>query len=139
MGDRLKIMLVDDDDAVLGVLVAALERFGYQCKSYNDPEQARNVLKSEEFDIVITDYRMPGTTGLDILAQAKKSNPKVKVIFLTAYADLYNLQAALGYGLDMFLLKPLSVHELDKTIRRLQNGPDYGEILPTGNRGDVSH
>ncbi|MFA5351557.1 MAG: response regulator, partial [Candidatus Omnitrophota bacterium] len=81
-----KILIVDDDDDLRSELVSLLE--GYEVVEAGSGELALNILKkANEISLVILDVMMPGLNGLDVLAQIKKDNPRIKVIILTGHSS----------------------------------------------------
>src|SRR4051794_721079 len=83
-----QILVVDDDSDVLDALTAALESKNYGVVGADGGMAALEQLGLHEFDTVISDVRMPGITGMDVLRGVKDTAPSTEVVMLTAYADL---------------------------------------------------
>ena len=83
----MKILLIDDDVECLESLKLALESKGYQSQVFCDPEAAVNAYRFGDFDMVITDYKMPKMNGVEVLKAIRACNTDIRVIILTAFAD----------------------------------------------------
>ncbi|RKX23001.1 MAG: sigma-54-dependent Fis family transcriptional regulator, partial [Candidatus Zixiibacteriota bacterium] len=84
----IRILLADDDDALRRVIQYKLEQEGYEVSTVNDGEKALDELKSGQFDLVLSDIKMPKLTGVQLLEQVKKIQPSLEVILMTAFADV---------------------------------------------------
>lgn len=84
-------------------------------------EKAYHMLQQHQVDILLTDIRMPGISGLNLVEKCRKFYPKMKIIFLTGHNEFNYAQTALKLGADDFLLKPTDVKELKKTMRKVIN------------------
>lgn len=104
--DKPEILVVDDEVSVRSVLVQVLEKYGYAVTEAADGEQALERLEEKNFALVITDIKMPGTTGLEVLKKTKQSYPDTQVIIITSHASLDNAVEALRFGAYDYLFKP---------------------------------
>lgn len=115
------VMVVDDDFDVLFTVSAFLQRMGYQVVRFPRPEDAMAALGESACDIIVSDIKMPGTTGLDLLEAARRICPETPFILMTGYGDLDTAVLAIKRGAFDFLLKPLDfelvTHALDKALR----------------------
>src|SRR4030095_8327768 len=93
-----RLLLVDDEEAVLLALHETLRREGYDVVSFTDPAAALADLKQREFAVVVTDQRMPGLTGLELLAQARRLQPDTTRILITAVLNLDTVIEAINKG-----------------------------------------
>ncbi|MBI5923553.1 MAG: response regulator [Betaproteobacteria bacterium] len=121
-----KILVVDDDPVVSKSINRVLASKGYAVISAHDGEEALNKLNTEKYDLVFTDIKMPGISGLEVAERVKASQPWLPVVIVTGYGtDAYEARAAAA-GVSGFLRKPLSpemidgstdkaLHELDAT------------------------
>jgi DNA-binding NarL/FixJ family response regulator len=116
----LRIMVVDDEHELLEVLDAWFTCFGVKIRTAKDGFEAIAYAKVQTFDIVITDLRMPGMDGLQLLSIFKELDPAVEVIFLTGNATLDDAVAALREGRAFdFLQKPIkNLAQLNEVIQR---------------------
>jgi len=103
-----RILLVDDDDMVLSTLRSLLElETDYQLVTVAGGPEALAAAAEQEFDLVISDYLMPGMNGIELLAQLKEAQPWAPRILLTGYADKENAIRAINQvGLFQYLEKP---------------------------------
>lgn len=108
----MKIMLVEDEKITRKTLTDILKKENYNIISFNDGAEAHNSLSNNNYDVIITDLRLPGINGMEILKSAKKLNPKTVVIIITAYATVETAIEALKLGAYDYLLKPFSPEQL---------------------------
>jgi diguanylate cyclase (GGDEF)-like protein len=101
-----EILVVDDEVSVRSVLVQVLEKYGYAVTEAADGEQALERLEEKNFALVITDIKMPGASGLEVLKKTKQSYPDTQVIIITSHASLDNAVEALRFGAYDYLFKP---------------------------------
>ena len=83
-----RILIVDDEEIVLVALRETLRREGYGVTTCSTPEKALQVVRTDPFSVIISDFQMPGMTGLDFLAQAKQLQPNTTRILITAVLSL---------------------------------------------------
>jgi DNA-binding NtrC family response regulator len=107
-----RVLVVDDDRAVRNVLQVNLTRHGMQVEIATDARQALVALHERAFDLVLTDVRMPGATGLELLARVRRSWPDVQVIVMTGYGSVEDAVAAMKAGAADYLIKPVARDEL---------------------------
>ena len=81
-----RILLVDDDDALRDALADLLESRGYDVVAVDDGKRGLEQCQRESFDLVVTDFRMPGLGGMELLKELRESNPKMPVIMMTAFS-----------------------------------------------------
>ena len=79
-----KILVVDDEPSMRRILKANLRMDSHVCIEASNPAEAVKLLSEEDFDVVITDQKMPGGTGLDVLRAVQEGDPTISVVFLTA-------------------------------------------------------
>ncbi|MBI1289776.1 response regulator [bacterium] len=121
-----RILILDDEVKMAALLARSLERSGYEAKAVSEPSQALAELKASRFDVLLTDLRMPGMDGLEILLRAKQIDPGIEVILMTAYASVETTREAMKRGAVDYLEKPISAEEdLKPLLERLLGGsPD---------------
>ena len=116
------IWIVDDDQSIRFVLEKALQREGLPCRSFTSPREVLRALDSEAGrggpQVLVSDIRMPGGTGLDLLAQVKALQPGLPVIIMTAYSDLDSAVSAFSSGAFEYLPKPFDLPKAIELIRR---------------------
>ncbi len=116
--DNKKILFVDDETIILKSFCVSLKHLGYIPYGASSGEQALTMLQNESYDVVVTDLRMPGIDGIQVLKEAKKRYPEVVVIVLTGYGDINTAIDSLRLGADDYLQKPCDTEEL---VFRIEN------------------
>ena len=113
------ILLLDDEANVREVLALSLSSFGHDVTSIATPDEAKQTLEQQTFDVVITDLRMDGEDkGLDVVRQTKAMQPDAIVLLLTAYASAETAVEAMRNGAFDYITKPVSRTELGDIIER---------------------
>ncbi len=111
--NRKAILVVDDDAATRGIITEALSDAGYEnTRDVDCGKDALDLLETEGIDLVITDLKMPGMTGLDLLGHIKNIDPSVPVIMITAYPTIDLTVAAMKEGAVDFVTKPFRIEDL---------------------------
>ena len=118
MSEDTKILLVDDESGILDTLRILLRGEGYDVVCALGGGEAVEVLSKEGPDIVLTDIRMPGTSGLEVMAKAHEVDPETAVILMTAQASLRSAVQAVNEGAYYYLQKPFANDELLAICRR---------------------
>jgi len=107
-----KTLLVDDDEFIRDSLKIAFTTKGCSLRVAETAEEGLQAVKEEQFDIIISDFRLPGMNGLDFLKMATATRPAVVNILITAYRDEYMFSEAVKIGVTEFIDKPFSVKAL---------------------------
>jgi two-component system response regulator PilR (NtrC family) len=113
-----EILLIDDERSVREFLAIYLKRAGHKVELAASTTEARALLAQREFDLLITDLRMPDGTGIEVLEVAKHRHPDTQVIVVTAYATAETAIAAMKAGAYDYLLKPFKVDEVGLVVER---------------------
>lgn len=119
-----KVLVVDDDPVVGKSIDRILSSRGYAVISAAGGEEAMERLASEDYDVVYTDIRMPGMSGLEVARHIKESRPWLPVVIVTGYGNDANEAEANEIGVNGFLRKPLSPEMVESTADELTNKPD---------------
>jgi len=106
------VLIVDDDRQVRDVLRQIFLAAGYKCVLAKDGDEGLQVFKAGRPPLVVTDLKMPGITGIELLQQVRAVDDDVAVIVLTDAADVKTAIASLKLGAHAFLMKPINVDEL---------------------------
>jgi DNA-binding NtrC family response regulator len=117
--DPAKILVVDDERSILVLLKEALGQWGYQVTTAASAAEALGMLKSELFDALITDIRMPDMSGLELLREVKKQDESIEVVMMTGYPTIASAVQALKEGAYDYLSKPLILDELRHLMSRM--------------------
>jgi DNA-binding NtrC family response regulator len=115
---RSTILVVDDDDRLRATLEMLIGNLGHEVLLASDVESAELVLGKRDADVVISDLRMPGGSGIDLLESIKRSGRDTPVIMLTAYGTVETAVEAMRKGAFDFLLKPFETSEIEVRIER---------------------
>ena len=117
----MKILILDDKASVNKSLKKAIEPSGHKCTSFQDPILGIESFKKEVYDLVITDLKMPGMNGIEVLEMVKKISPATPVIIFSGYANVEDTVNALNKGACAFFRKPFDVTELLSVLARIEN------------------
>jgi two-component system nitrogen regulation response regulator GlnG len=112
------IWIADDDQSIRFVLEKALAREGFAVRSFVNPRDVLAALDIEQPQVLVSDIRMPGGSGIDLLSQVKTRYPGLPVIIMTAYSDLDSAVSAFQSGAFEYLPKPFDVPKAAELIRR---------------------
>ena len=115
---RDRILIADDEENVRSVFRKILEKEGYEVHCASSGEDALEKLGSEWFDLVITDLRMPGISGLELMRRGKALNPSLPFLILTAFGTVHSAVTAVKEGAYDYLVKPLDTEELKVVVRK---------------------
>ncbi|MGE5737522.1 MAG: response regulator, partial [Betaproteobacteria bacterium] len=112
------VWVVDDDRSIRWVLEKALAREGIPHQTFASAFEVRQALALSEPQVLVSDIRMPGESGLELLAEVKERHPQMPIIIMTAYSDLDSAVAAFQGGAFEYLPKPFDVDHAVALIRR---------------------
>jgi len=112
------VWIVDDDRSIRWVIEKALSREGIAFNSFSTAQEALDALSAGAPEVLVSDIRMPGQSGLELLQAVKSRHPAVPVIVMTAYSDLDSAVAAFQGGAYEYLPKPFDVDQAVELIRR---------------------
>jgi two-component system, NtrC family, nitrogen regulation response regulator GlnG len=115
---HLSVWLVDDDASIRWVLERALRNAGMLPRTFESAEPAISALRHDAPDVLVTDIRMNGQSGLDLLKKVRAQRPTLPVIVMTAYADLGNAVSAYESGAFEYLPKPFDIDQAVDLVRR---------------------
>ncbi|MBU1070086.1 sigma-54 dependent transcriptional regulator [Myxococcota bacterium] len=114
--NQARLLLVDDEAAILDSLRRLLERDGYVVSTARSAEEALGILQRETFDLLVTDLRLPHLSGLELLRLVRRMSPDTEVILMTAYGQIEDAVEAMKEGAYDFLPKPVKKAALTKTL-----------------------
>lgn len=114
---RARILVVDDEEGNLHAMQKILEQEAYQVVSQKQASTALALFKKQNFDLVLTDLRMPGISGLELLRALRKENEKIPVVVLTAYGTVDDAVEAMKLGAVDFLSKPLRREKILRVVQ----------------------
>lgn len=114
----IRVLVVDDDDAVRNALRRVLQHRGYQVVASSSAADALSRLAADGFDTMVSDVRMPGMSGLGLLRAVREQDPDLPVILVTGSPDLGSATEALELGVFQYLIKPVESDRLGQLIER---------------------
>ena len=120
--ETLRVLLVDDNASVLRFLVSAVASNNCEVTTASTAEQAMEVLGDAPFDLVVSDIKMPGLSGLDLLRAIKSKQPATPVVLITGVPSVNSAVFGLRHGAYDYLPKPFSVTEVRDLLQRRQGG-----------------
>ena len=107
----MKLLLIDDDKPSLKALSATLEMLGFDSEAFNNPAEAvARFQRKNDFDLVITDLRMPAMSGMEVMRSVRACDSVIPIVVITAYKDHAQLQA------DRIFYKPVNIRSLVKYL-----------------------
>ena len=139
-----RVLVVEDEEALALGVRDALQHAGYEAQTVFDGLAARDVLRREEFDLVVLDLMLPGANGFDVLEELRRENQRIRVLILTALADEKDVLRGFELGADDYMAKPFSprglVARVDAQFRResARTAQSAQLDLPQGIRVDLA-
>jgi len=124
MSTKGRILLIDDEPIVCERLKPALEKVGFEVETHTDSQAAVNRLAEEKFDVVVTDVKMRGPDGLDVLHFVKQHSPSTKVVIITGFATVETARQAMKSGAVDFIAKPFKISQLRDLILSMMQGSE---------------
>jgi len=118
MIDTAHILVVDDEGAIRYSVSKTLQRIGYQVDEAASGEEALEMIARHEYEVILTDIRMPGLSGVDLLKRIKDISPDAIVILMTGYASLGTAVESLRLGAHDYLIKPSSSQDIRQSVAR---------------------
>ena len=124
------VWIVDDDRSIRWVLEKAIQKADIPCKTFSEAESVLQAIKKEQPALILSDIHMPGKSGLEMLAEIKKSYPKLPIIIMTAYSDLDSAVASFQGGAFEYLPKPFDIDKAIELVRRATEESEEEEQTP---------
>lgn len=124
------VWIVDDDRSIRWVLEKALQKADIPCKTFSEAESVLQAIKKEQPALILSDIHMQGKSGLEMLAEIKKSYPKLPIIIMTAYSDLDSAVASFQGGAFEYLPKPFDIDKAIELVRRATEESEEEEQTP---------
>lgn len=113
---RARVLVVDDQPAMVDLIIADLEEVGFEARGCHDADAAVAALDESSFDVVVTDLRMPGRSGLELCRQLVQDHPATPVIVMTAFGSVAGAVEAMQAGAQDFVTKPFEIDRLKLAI-----------------------
>ena len=125
------VWIVDDDSSIRFVLERTISQEGFKCRCFENGNDMLEAFKTAEPEIIISDIRMPGINGLDMLKKVHEKNPDIPVIITTAHSDLKSAVNSYQSGSFEYLPKPFDLDEVIAVIKKAE--ASLKEKIPSGN------
>jgi len=113
-------MVLDDEAIVCKRLRPALEKQGYQVDTFTLSADAMEQIQHVEYDIIITDLKMKGIDGMQLLTEAKRRSPKTELIVITGFATMDTAKESFHKGVFDFIAKPFKLSEIQEAVSRAE-------------------
>lgn len=107
-----KILVIDDEKSILDLLSVVFEKEGYMVETSLSATRAVELMGNEDFDIIISDIKMPRMSGMELLSYVRKNRPDIPIVMITAYGTIKQAVEALKAGAMDYIVKPFDVEEL---------------------------
>ena len=117
MGERARILIVDDDESIRKVLSTILEEEGYTVDIAKNGKDAIRKSYEKFYNLALIDIRLSDVGGTELLTRMKDTTPKMRKIMITGYPSLQNAVEALNKGANAYIMKPLDIDKILKTIK----------------------
>jgi DNA-binding NtrC family response regulator len=117
MGERARILVVDDDESVRKVFATILEEEGYAVDTAKNGREAIKKSKVKFYNLALIDIRLTDMEGTKLLTKVKDTMPKMRKIIITGYPSLQNAIEAVNRGADAYVLKPFDMDKVLETIK----------------------
>jgi DNA-binding NtrC family response regulator len=117
MGERARILVIDDDESIRKVLATILEEEGYAVDTAKNGREAIKKSKVKFYNLALIDIRLTDMEGTRVLTKVKDTMPKMRKIIITSYPSLQNAIEAVNRGADAYILKPFDLDKVLETIK----------------------
>jgi two-component system, OmpR family, response regulator len=134
----MRVLVAEDDPGLRSVLERGLRRSGYVVDAVSDGDRALRYLRGYDYEVAVLDWRMPGTSGVDVIRRIRRQGSKVPVLMLTARDTTSDRVEGLDAGADDYLVKPFEFTELLARLRALQRRPAV-PLDPVLSVGDLTY
>ena len=118
-----KILVIDDDRYMCDLIVNSLEQMGFRAEGTYFGKSGMKMIADKPYDMVLCDYRLPETNGLEVLRFTRKKSPATRVVIITAYADIRIAVSLMKEGAFDYVTKPLQMEEVRALIKKAQTPP----------------
>jgi DNA-binding NtrC family response regulator len=118
MDTHEKILVVDDEKHVRALFERVLVKEGYQVECAASGSEAIDKLASSSFDLVVTDLKMDGIDGLDLIKKGKRAKQDLPFVLISGYGTAQTARLAAEEGADVFLMKPIDITELKSAVKK---------------------
>src|SRR4029077_5100707 len=117
-GEPLRVLIIDDEEFHAETLAESLQRVGYECAIATTGSRGAKRMDHEDWDVILTDLKMPDMDGLAILRKAKQEQPDAEVVVITGHGDVKTAVEAMHSGAFNYLQKPVNLAELRAVVAK---------------------
>ncbi len=118
-GNKARVLVLDDEPVVGERLKSSLERSGFVVDAFASSRDALNALRQSHYEILVTDLKMSGPDGMDVLREARRLHPDIKSVVITGFATTETAEEASRSGAVVFLPKPFKMSRLKQALFEL--------------------
>ena len=118
MNNKIRVLVVDDEPKICHLIEELLKLEGYQVDVSFSGMDALQMLKRDDYQMMLTDLKMPGIDGLELIKKAKVESPEIRAIMVTGYATVDTAVQSLRHGVDDYITKPFNIFELKKAVKQ---------------------
>jgi len=115
----MKVLLVDDEPEILTIVSKWLSRNGHRVLTTTDPQKVLEFIETNDFDVVLLDLIMPGSSGIHLISRIHECKPEQSIIVMSAIEDTRVAVLAAQEGIDAYLTKPIDFGRLDELLREI--------------------
>jgi DNA-binding NtrC family response regulator len=119
VGDDMKILVVDDEEGARELFNTILTDEGYEVTLANNGQDALSRMQGDSYDLVVTDIKMPGMDGLQLLQEIRRAGSQADVIMVTAYGEVESYLKAMSLGAAEYINKPIRIKELKRIVHKV--------------------
>jgi len=118
VGDKIEVLVLDDEPIVCERLKDFLDKKGISTETFMNSQDALNRIKEKTFDVIVTDVKMEGATGLDVLMAVKTEEYRTEVIVITGYSPFESFREAEAVGAFDYITKPFKLDDLYQRVKK---------------------
>ena len=115
----IRILIIDDDREICEYMELLLEQNGYEVQAETDPREGIDLLKEEQFHVVVLDIMMPEINGMDALEEIRNFDSDIAIIIFTGYPSVDTARTSLQYDVSDYIKKPFDVDEFNDSLERI--------------------
>lgn len=119
MSTKAKILVVDDEESILELCTRVLSIEGYDVVKASHYKEAMEQLNSQKFDLVVTDVKMPGKSGLELIKELRSTRPELPTVIITGHGTMDTAMESLKLGVGGFVVKPFTSEELTSAVKNV--------------------
>ncbi len=127
---KTKIVVVDDEIGICKLCEKVLTNTGYQVYTFNNGEDALNLLKTQFCDLLLTDFQMPDMNGITLINEVKTISLNTKIVIMTACTDIEMILNNKNLKHTKYLIKPFEIYDLTQTIKSCLNIIPAPHVIP---------